>query len=210
MAAFDSAHLEDENRVTEAGRETTRALRYHERLTFWVKVLSQRPSEALLLASRCQHLRRGAVPRRDYPEGRRGYLRWRTALAERHALEAGRILADCGYSSEMVERVGDLLLKKGLKSDPEVQLFEDAICLVFIEEELTSFVARHEEAKVIRVLAKTWRKMSERGREQGLRLTDRLPREVRELVKRAISRDPRSVIRDRERARRTKVSSPGS
>jgi hypothetical protein len=107
-------------------------------------------------------------------------------LARLHAREAGEILAACGYPEEVVQRVREFLLKKRLKSDPEVQLFEDAICLVFLEMELSSFAGRHEEEKVRRVLTRTWRKMSPRGQKQGMELMAKQPLEVRELVERAL------------------------
>ena len=71
----------------------------------------------------------------------------------------------CGYDDTTVARVSALVRKEGLgrdgaAADPDVQTLEDAICLVFLETQLTDFAARHDEAKLLGVLAKTAKKMS--------------------------------------------------
>jgi hypothetical protein len=117
---------------------------YHQQLSYWVEQLAEPPSEALLLAARCQHLQRKAIPRDRLPRDRKGYRSWRTSLAEFHARKAGEILRDVGYADAMVERVSELLKKHRLKLEPEVQLFEDAICLVFLEFDLLEFSSKHD------------------------------------------------------------------
>ena len=47
-------------------------------------------TEAQVLAARAHHLRRWVVPRTSYPEGRAGYLRWRTDQKRRQGLVGGR------------------------------------------------------------------------------------------------------------------------
>ena len=79
-----------------------------------------------------------------------------------------------------------LLTKKGLKSDPEVQLFEDAICLTFIEGELEAFAQKHDEDKLIRILQKTWKKMSPKGHDAAKTLAASLGENTRTLLLRAI------------------------
>ena len=97
--------------------------------------------EARLLAARAHHLRRWVVPRSTYPEGRAGYLRWRRDQKRRHAEEVGAILAEVGYPTEVVERVGAIVRKEGLGSDPAVQVHEDALCLVFLETQAADVAA---------------------------------------------------------------------
>ena len=63
-----------------------------------------------------------------------------------------------------------LLLKKQLKKDSETQALEDVICLVFLEFYFEPFAAKHTEEKVIDILRKTWRKMSEDGQAAALKL----------------------------------------
>lgn len=161
---------------------------YHERLARWVEQLAGEPSEPLRLAARCQHLRRWALLRADFPAGLGGYKRWRSTLARMHADEAETILREAGYGDDTVERVRALLLKKGLKTDPEVQLFEDAICLTFIEGELEAFATKHDDDKLIGILQKTWKKMSPRGHAAAMELSQALDASTRALILRALDR----------------------
>jgi hypothetical protein len=186
-ARFEAAHREDPRTVTRDGREVPWSVLYHARLAHWVERLDPGASEALRLAARCQHLRRWRLPRADHPMTPEGYKRWRAALARFHAEEAGRILGEAGYDAATIDRVGALLLKKGLRKDAEVQRFEDAICLVFLENELAEFAARHEDAKVVDILRKTWAKMSPAGHAAALELAATLPPGARRLVEEAVA-----------------------
>lgn len=80
----------------------------------------------------------------------------------------------------------ELLLKTDLATDPEVQALEDVTCLVFLENELASFAAKHDEAKIAVILRKTWKKMSPRGQEEALKLVAKLPEDLRKQVGRAL------------------------
>jgi hypothetical protein len=100
------------------------------------------------------------MPRTDFPEGVLGYKRWRAAAAQRHAAAAEAVLRGVGFEEATVERVRELLTKKGLGRDPEVQVLEDAVCLTFLEVELAGFAAKHPPEKVDDILKKTWAKMS--------------------------------------------------
>ena len=142
-------------------------------------------SEAVRLAARCQHIRRWTVPRDTYPDGRDGYRRWRTDLARFHADTAAAILRGAGYGGDTVARVGALLRKERLKSDPEVQLLEDVACLVFLQHYLPAFAPRHDADKLAGILRKTWRKMSARGHAAALKLD--LDPSLRQLVAQAVS-----------------------
>ena len=83
-----------------------------------------------------------------------------------------------------IGRVEALLRKERLKADPEAQLLEDIICLVFVEHYLGDFAPKHEEEKLLGVLRKTWRKMSEAGRQAALDLD--LRPAVSSLLERAL------------------------
>src|SRR5437763_1628367 len=106
IAAIDAANADDPNRITVAGEERPKELAHAELVTAWVERLRPDAGEALLLAARAHHLRRWAIPRDSYPEGRKGYLRWRRDLEDRHAVEAGEILRDAGYDAATVDRAG--------------------------------------------------------------------------------------------------------
>jgi len=158
---FDAANAQDPD-----GEE----LIYAQRMSEWLEKLAPDASEALKLAARSQHIRRWEIPRDRYPMNRAGYHRWRNQLAAFHAKVAGEILRDVGYDDATVGRVQSLLKKERLKEDPEAQLLEDVICLVFLEYYFPDFAKKHDEEKVIGILRKTWPKMSERGHAAALKL----------------------------------------
>lgn len=184
---FDAANADDPNRTVHDGREYSDQLLYSLRMTAWLDRLSPEASESLRLAARSQHIRRWTIPRNSYPMTRPGYHQWRTTLASFHAQQAGQILDQVGYDAATIARVQSLLRKQHLKEDPEAQLLEDVICLVFLESYFLEFARKHEEAKVITILRKTWRKMSPVGRSVALTLN--LAPADRALVEKALA-DP--------------------
>jgi hypothetical protein len=183
---FDAVNREDPRREVDpaTGEEIAVELLYARRMTARLAALSADASAPLRLAVRAQHIARWRIARAAYPEGRAGYKRWRSALARSHADLAGSILAELGADPVTVGRVRDLLIKKGLGHDPDAQALEDVACLVFLEHYLADFARKHERAKLIEILKKTWRKMSERGREAALALplSDQLGALVAEAV----------------------------
>ena len=182
---FDAANGEDPNRELADGVEQPKELVYARRMTARLDRFRPDAPEAVRLAARCQHIRRWTIPRAGYPAGREGYRRWRTDLARFHADTAAAILREVGYGDEVVARVGSLLRKERLKADPDVQLLEDVICLVFIEHYLAGFAPKHDEETLAGVLRKTWRKMSDEGHRAALALD--LPENVRAVVERAVA-----------------------
>ncbi len=184
VARFDRANAEDPNVETVDGASYPKELLYARRMSDALERFVPEASEVVRLAVRCQHIRRWTVPRDTYPAGRDGYRRWRSDLGRFHADTAGDILREVGYEDAAVGRVQALLRKERLKADPEVQLLEDVVCLVFLGHYLAPFAAQHEEDKVVGILRKTWRKMSDRGRAAAFDL-DVAP-ELRALVTRAV------------------------
>ncbi|TPX66803.1 hypothetical protein SpCBS45565_g04198 [Spizellomyces sp. 'palustris'] len=195
VKAFFAIHQTDPNIVASPDHtEIPYSVLYHSRLVHWTQTLSapDTPSEPLFLAAHAQHIRRWTVPRSSFPEGLAGYKRWRSSLAKFHADEAERVLLECGYGDEdagIIQRVKDLLQKRNLKTDADMQLFEDAICLVFLEKEFEAFVAKYDEAKVIDVLRKTWVKMGSKGHEAALQLAGGLPEDLQAVVHKALTED---------------------
>ena len=185
IARIDAANGADPNREFVDGEARPAALVYSERMTRWLETLAPDASEALRIAVRAQHIQRWTVPRAEFPEGREGYHRWRTTLAKFHAERTAAILAGAGYGADVIDRVKKLLRKRGLKTDPEVQMLEDVACLVFLESYFADFSKQHDEAKVIGILQKTWAKMSPVGHEAALALD--MPAEARALVEKALS-----------------------
>ena len=141
-------------------------------------------SEALRLAARAQHIARWRIPRSEYPDGRAGYRRWRARLMQHHADIVSEILTEVGYNASMIDIVGRLVQKKGLKRDPDAQTLEDVVCLVFLEHYFDDFSQSHEDEKLVTILRKTWAKMSVRSQAEALTLP--LSERARGLVTRAL------------------------
>ena len=170
LAAFDQANAEDPRRVSTEGEERGYELLYAQRMSARLQIFCPDASQALQLAARAQHICRWRIPRSDYPVGRSGYKKWRTTLMLMHADLAREILGGVGYEPELCERVADLIMKKRLRTDAEVQTLEDVICLVFLEHYFADFAAKHPDEKVIDIVRKTWGKMSDLGHEAALAL----------------------------------------
>ncbi len=162
LRRFDEENARDPNPEPAAGGRP-RELVYAEWLSGWVLRLSPTASEELRLAARCQHLCRWLVPRQSYPMTRAGYLRWREELMKFHARKAGDILRQLAYPEPTIARVQGLNLKKDFPQDPESRILEDALCLVFLEHQLTELAAKASEEKVIGALRKAWGKMTPAG-----------------------------------------------
>jgi len=187
LGLFEAEHRRDPRAVQVEGEDVPWSVHYHRRLSHWLLRLEPEASEALRLAAACQHIRRWEIPRGDYEEGRLGYRRWRTDLSKKHAEIARETLESVGYGEETIARVETLIRKVGLARDPEVQLFEDAICMVFFENEYVELAAKHDDAKMIDILQKTWAKMSKAGHEAALAYVGELPERERRLVERALA-----------------------
>ena len=184
MERIDAANAEDPNVETDGGKEQPKESLYSRRMSAALDRLAPDATETVRLAVRAQHIQRWKIPRAGYPKDRQGYRRWRTELGKFHAETAGGILREVGYDKAFVERVEALLRKERLKVDPECQLLEDVICLVFLEHYFEDFAAQHEEKKLLDIVRKTWKKMSERGHEAALGLE--LPERSRGLVGKAL------------------------
>jgi hypothetical protein len=163
IAAIDAANAEDPNEIEVRGTLRPKELAHAELMTEWVGRLDPGASEAQLLAARAHHLRRWSSPRASYPEGRAGYLRWRTALKAQHAEEVAEILVATGYDAGTIDTVQRIIKKQGLGKDPQVQVHEDALCLVFLETQLAATTDQLGDEHMLDVIRKTAAKMSGAG-----------------------------------------------
>ena len=170
MELFDAYNKQDPNFITWDGIAYPAEYFYALQLYGWVKKLEPQAGEDLLLASRCQHIGRWKIPRNQYPAGKAGYYKWRNDLAKLHADTAGLLLSEAGYREEEIKAVQHILLKENLRNDAVVQVMENALCLVFLQFQYEEFIAKHDDQMVIRILQKTWRKMTGPGREAALSL----------------------------------------
>lgn len=181
LALIDEANGRDPARE---GGGVPAALGYGRRMSAWLERLAPEASDALRIAVRAQHIERWRIPRADFPMDRPGYHRWRTTLGRMHADRAAGIAREAGYDEAIATRIHALVRKEGIKRDAETQTLEDAACLTFLEGEFADFARRHDEAKIVEIVRKTWAKMSPAGHALALALD--LPAEARALVARAL------------------------
>lgn len=185
IALFKRANAGDPNQILVDGRLEPKQLVQAERIFGWVLRLNPDASDALRLAAYAQHVRRWEVPRESYPSGRVGYLKWRKDLSKFHAELAAEMLREAGVAPATIAAVRQLNLKQGLTTNPDTQTIEDALCLTFLEFEFEEFAGKHEPAKVIDILRKTWRKMSPQAHRAASEL--QLPPNAQRLVEAALA-----------------------
>lgn len=187
LAAIDQLNSTDPNTEVVDGVEWPKERLYSERMTARLAQFKPDAGDELQIAARAQHVQRWKSLRSDYPDGKAGYYRWRTELGKMHADTAAALMVEAGYSEPSVGRARKLLMKQGIKQDAEVQVLEDVICLVFIEHYFLPFAAKHAEPKVIDIVQKTWKKMSQEGQSAALKLP--LSPEAVALVEKALQGD---------------------
>lgn len=78
---LDAIDAEDPNPLEVGGEHRPSEVVAAERLEAWALTVNPDASEAIRLARRCQHLKRWAFLRSEYPDGRVGYLKWRKESA---------------------------------------------------------------------------------------------------------------------------------
>jgi Domain of unknown function (DUF4202) len=186
IAAIDGANAYDPKVVEVGGGAVPAELLYGRRMSDTLATMAPDASELLKIAVRGQHIERWTSPRTSYPAGRAGYLKWRSDLKDYHARRLGEIMAAAGYGPQEAARVGALVRKERLRTDPEAQTLEDVACIVFLAHYLDDFLGKTDadDAKLARILAKTWKKMSERGHAEAGKLS--LPPHVLALLSRGL------------------------
>ena len=191
IALFDAANAKDPRLDTAAdGSQVPRELLYAQRMSEMLARYRPDANEVVKLAVRAQHIERWTSPRDGYPMDRNGYLQWRTQLYKYHAETAGRLMQEAGYDQEMIDHVKAAVGKKGLKVNPDTQLLEDTVDLVFIEHYMLSFAGQkpdYSEEKWLDIVRKTWKKMSDDAHAFALSGKLRLPEALVPLITKAIS-----------------------
>lgn len=182
---LDEINKEDPNSELLNGQSFPKELLYSERMTKEQERFTPNCSDELAIACRAQHVKRWSVPRDSYPEGKKGYYDWRTYLYSFHSNIACESMRKVGYSEEACETVTRIMSKKDHRKDSDSQTYEDIICLVFLQYYLADFAQKHPEDKLISIIQKTWKKMSDKGHEAALKIT--LPDEMAKLVQKALS-----------------------
>ena len=188
IALFDAANAQDPNLEMADGQQHPKELLYAQRMSGMLARFAPDGSEAVKLAVRAQHIQRWKIPRSDYPMTPVGYKQWRTFLYKYHAETAAQLMQQAGCDEALIARVKTIVSKQGIKVNPETQVLEDVVDLVFLEHYLSDFAAKHpeyDEAKWIDILQKTWKKMSPAGRAAALAKI-KLPEPLLPLIKKAV------------------------
>lgn len=185
IALIDKKNAEDPTIYESHGLEFPKELLYSQRMSQKLLQFKPNASRALQIAARAQHICRWKIARNAYPMNRVGYLKWRETLKKMHADITSDILKEVGYNTEFIERVSFLINKKLIKKNEETQILEDVICLVFLDFYFEEFIEKHDDAKLIDIIQKTWVKMSEEGHAEALKI--KYSEKSLTLIKQAIS-----------------------
>ncbi|GAA5225341.1 DUF4202 domain-containing protein [Membranihabitans marinus] len=185
IAAIDQLNSQDPNQTVVNGEIMAKELLYSIRMTEELLAYKPNASEQLQIAARAQHIARWRIPRDQYPMDRKGYLQWRTELKNMHANLTAEILTALNYSDDFIEEVSQSIKKIKFKTKAEGQTLEDVVCFVFLRYYFDDFAQKHEEEKVIKIIQKTWAKMSDEGKERALQLP--LSNHTVDMVERALS-----------------------
>ena len=190
LAFIDAANKADPNQESFGSERLPKEYAYSLHMTRWLFELESDPSERMQIACRAQHIERWTMPRKEYPEGRKAYYQWRQACGRMHGRRAAEIMADCGYPQAECERVETILTKRELRQDEDTQLLEDVACMVFLERYFADFYeekADYDREKWLRIVRRTWGKMSPRGHEAALKLAEGMPAHLLELLQEALA-----------------------
>lgn len=185
LKLIDEAHAQDPKKIEVDGKEQPYELHYSQKMSNYLEKRNPSAPDTLRLAIRAQHFRRWEIPRDSYAMNKVGYHAWRTYLKKRQADMASKICLDCGYSEDDAARVAHLIKKEDLKKDDETQTLEDVACLVFLDDQFEEFEKQHDEEKIVKILQKTWGKMSEKGHELALTLP--MSERCRDLINKALA-----------------------
>jgi hypothetical protein len=159
-------------------------------MTRWLFELESQPSPRMQVACRAQHIERWTMPRSEYAEGRKAYYQWRQACGRMHGRRAAAIMAECGFPADECERVEIILTKRELRQDDDTQLLEDVACMVFLERYFADFYEQnvdYDREKWLRIVRRTWGKMSHRGHEAALKLAEGMPPHLLGLLQEALA-----------------------
>lgn len=185
LNAIDNINQQDPNTELVNGESIAKELIYGQRMSACLLEYWPEASEFLQIAVRAQHIKRWHLKRNEFAEGKTGYFTWRKELGKFHAELASTLMIDNGYDENEAELTANIVKKAKLKSNIDSQTLEDVACLVFLSYYFDEFSAKYSEDKIVRIVQKTWHKMSDKGHEIALTLT--LPEHLAAIVKKALS-----------------------
>ena len=195
LTAIDEINSQDTNITVYNDESYPKELIYGQRMTACLQKYWPQASELLQIAVRAQHIKRWHLKRTEFAQGKAGYYKWRIALGKFHAELTAKIMVENGYSEVEAEQTASIICKENLKNKSDSQLnadsqtLEDVACLVFLEHYFDEFSAKYlaedNEAKIIRIVQLTWKKMSDEAHDIALKMA--LPDHLAALVGKALS-----------------------
>ncbi|NQY35337.1 MAG: DUF4202 domain-containing protein [Alteromonadaceae bacterium] len=185
LSAIDNINKEDPNYTVVDGVSKAKELLYGHYMSACLEEYWQETNELLKIAVRAQHIKRWHLKRTEFDEGKAGYFKWRIALGKFHAQLTEAIMLENDYSTEESQNTAKIIRKEKLKSNSDSQTLEDVACLVFLQHYFDEFAGKHSEDKIIRILQKTWGKMSDKAHDIALSFS--LPEHLAKLVNKALS-----------------------
>jgi hypothetical protein len=195
LSAIDDINRQDTNITVSNDIEYPKELIYGQRMTSCLAQHWPQANELLQIAVRAQHIKRWHLKRNEFEQGKTGYYQWRIALGKFHAQLTAKTMLEFGYNEVQSQEVASIICKENLKDKTSSQLnsdsqtLEDVACLVFLEHYFDEFASKYieqdNEAKIIRIVQLTWKKMSENAHKIALKLS--LPNHLAILVEKALS-----------------------
>jgi len=195
LSAIDDINSEDVNITLSGGEQHPKELIYGQRMTACLTQHWPQANELLQIAVRAQHVKRWHLKRSEFEQGKAGYYQWRIALGKFHAELTATTMQKLGYSAEQAAQTASIICKENLRDKSSSQLnsdsqtLEDVACLVFLEHYFDDFASQYiekdNEAKIVRIVQLTWKKMSEDAHNIALKLT--LPEHLSALVAKALA-----------------------
>ena len=185
LIAIDEINAQDPNKILFNNQLQPKELIYGQQMTACLNKHWVKSSEQLQIAVRAQHIKRWHLKRNEFENGKIGYYKWRIALGKYHAQLTASLMLKHGYNEAQAQETAAIIRKDNIKTNNNTQALEDVACLVFLQHYLNDFSTKHSEEKIIRILQKTWTKMSVKGQEIALALT--LPTHLSKILKKALS-----------------------
>ncbi len=171
LNAIDEINAQDPNKIVIAGQLQPKELIYGQQMTACLNQYWLNSDEILQIAVRAQHIKRWHIKRNEFALGKAGYYQWRIALGKYHAQLTSSLMLNNGYSETEAQATATIIRKENIKTNHNSQTLEDVACLVFLQHYFNDFAKKHHDEKVIRILQKTWGKMSAKGQKIALELT---------------------------------------
>lgn len=185
LNAIDNINSQDPNLSEINGEQRPKELLYGQRMTACLEEFWTDANELLQIAVRAQHIKRWHLKRSEFEAGKAGYYAWRIAQGKFHAELTSELMKEHDYSEEDINKTASILRKEKLKTNSDTQTLEDVACLVFLQHYFDEFAAKYSEEKIIRIVQKTWGKMSDKGHTIALSLT--LPEHLAAIVAKALA-----------------------